>query len=204
MDPIDKLKQEWPVIRRAPLSFVIFLVVGFFLGYGAISWHLHGEMSEKDGELYRYRVVLGIEPGSPGALVELNNQELALRAESIVSKIRDLASAFETRVRELDQLKASGKIDMPQEIEQENQASKDISQSFDSNLASDAYNVDNELRKRLSPEAMSHVVRVPALVADNGSHIPLIALFRGTGVDTYYMRGLADEIEQMARLLPPD
>ena len=71
-------------------------------------------------------------------------------------------------------------------------------------IASDTYNVDNELRKRLSPEAVAHIIRVPALVAENGSHIPIAALFRGSGMDVFYLQGLANEIEQMAKLLPPD
>jgi hypothetical protein len=83
---------------------------------------------------------------------------------------------------------------------------KEVSQDFDRNFASDTYNVEHEVRNRLTPEAMSHVLRVPAFIpnGDPNSRITFSDMMRGSGMDALMIGRLADEIEQMAKLLPPD
>lgn len=191
------------MLTKAPVSFVSLALVFFSAGIGVGLWHYSERLDTKDGEIHRYRVALGIDEASRGALVELNNQELALKAQSIVVKLRQLSSALAQKSDEIQKRTNSGEIDKTQAFKEQMAAMKEVSQDFDSSLASDAYNVENELRKRLDPVAISHVVRVPALVAD-GSRVTVPDLFRGSGFDSVYIGGLADEIEQMAKLLPPD
>ena len=194
------------MLIKAPVTFIglalVFLMAGVQLG----AWHYSELLSEKDGQISRYRVALGIDPGSAGALVELNNQELALKAQSIVVTLRELDSAFRQKSDEIQKRKNTGLIDDKEAGQETIAAAKEISQSFDSGLASDTYNVENELRKRLDPEAMSHVVMVPAFVnnGDLNSRVSIVDLMRGTGFDSFYIGRLADEIEQMAKQLPSD
>lgn len=190
------------MLRGAPVVFIGLMVVSVASGIGVGHWHFSEQLEAKDGEIHRYRVALGIDPASKGALVELNNQELAAKAQSTVAKLRDLSADFDNRSKTIKEQKDAGKLTDMQVLEDEQAVMQQVSQDFDRNLASDADNVRNELRRRLSPEAIAHIVRVPAFWADNGSSIPVTALFKGTGFDTLFIRGLADEIEQMAKLLP--
>ena len=60
------------------------------LYYSSQIGSLREQIAAKDGQLNRYRVALGIDPASKGALVELSNQELALKAQATVTKLREL------------------------------------------------------------------------------------------------------------------
>jgi hypothetical protein len=213
---ITFLKQEWEGLVRAPFSFVMLgalcLSIGFaggMLYYGSEIGSLHEQISSRDGQIGRYRVALGIDAASKGALVELNNQELALKAKSTVASLRALSSELDTKLSAIQKEVEAKKIDQKQASGQMMTARNDVSQDFNNNLASDANNIENELRKRLDPKTIEHVVRVPAFneLDANGnamSHLPFTELFRGSGFDTFYIKGLANEIEQMADLLPRD
>jgi hypothetical protein len=209
----DYIKREWTNLRAAPLSFiglaVVCLVSGFAAGvlyYSGQIGSLHEQISTKDGQLSRYRVALGIDPASKGALVELSNQELALKAQSIVAKLREFDKALEDKGKTINEQQQTGKISKEEADKAQFQAMKDVSEAFDQNLASDAYNVENELRVRLDPSALAHVVRVPAFIAgsDPRSRLTLSELARGSGFDATMLGRLADEMEEMAKLLPPD
>jgi hypothetical protein len=78
---------------------------------------------------------------------------------------------------------------------------------YDNSLASDTYNVENELRTGLDSNALSHVIMVPGFIAGGNprTRITFPQMFRGMGgFEIAWLNRLADEIDQMARLLPPD
>lgn len=213
---ITFLQKEWGELRRAPFSFAtlsaLFLAIGFAGGtlyYSSQVGSLHEQISAKDAQLGRYRVALGIDPASKGALVELNNEELKLKAKSTVASLRELSSELDAKLSIIQKDIEAKKVDQKQAATRMMTARNDISQDFNNNLASDANNIENELRKRLDPKTIEHIVRVPAFneLDANGnpmSHLPFTELFRGSGMDTFYIKGLANEIEQMADLLPRD
>jgi hypothetical protein len=209
MEILEKIKQEARVIKSAPFSFLLFIVVGGSLGYAASQWYyskqiadINGQLNAKDGQINRYRVALGIDRASKGALVELNNQELALKALAVAAELREFNAALDAKSEAMQKQADANKTKPEQALKDKIAAMKEAAQSFDSNLASDAYNVDNELRRRLDPKAIAHIVRVPALIGEDGTRIPVTAFFRGEMIDLFYIRLLADEIEQMAKLLP--
>jgi hypothetical protein len=205
------LKKEWGNLRKAPFAFVMLsalcLSVGFgggMLYYSSQVGSLREQISAKDGQLGRYRVALGIDPASKGALVELNNEELALKAQASVAKLRKLSSVLKPRFEGIQKQLDAGKINQDQALTEKLAAMQEAAQDFEGNLASDAHNVDNELRRRLDPKAIAHVVRVPGFIDSEGTRLPFTEILKGSGIDTFYIPGLADEIEQMAKLLPPD
>lgn len=153
-------------------------------------------------EMARYRVALGIDKASQGALIELNNQELYMKAQSIVLPLRRLADELDRRERIIQKELESKRISKDEAIKQQTAAAQQIAITYDQNLASDAYNVRNEIRKRLSPEAIAHIVRVPAFPAADGASIPLMEIMKGEYMTAFFIRGFADEIEGMAKLLP--
>jgi len=97
----DYIAKEWGVLKTAPFSFIglsILCVVG---GVALASWHYSeristadAQVAAKDAEVGRYRVALGIDKASRGAMVELSNEELLAMANNIVPKIRDLCASF--------------------------------------------------------------------------------------------------------------
>ncbi len=221
------VQKEWRELKEAPFSFIMLAVlclgVGFsggMLYYSSQIASLHeqinskdaqlgtkdDELKAKDGQISRYQVVLGIKPGSAGALVELNNQELALKAQSIVAKLREYNSVLEAKGAAIKGQLADKKVDKDQASKADLAAIREVSQDFDSSLASDTYNVENELRSRLGPSALSHVIMVPGFIADHNprTRITFPDMMRGSGFDAMWLGRMADEIEQMAKLLPPD
>jgi hypothetical protein len=161
------------------------------------------QLKTKDGEISRYRVACGLEPASKGALVQLNNAELTLKAQSVVAKLRKLDSHLDARLKLLDDEARDKKISKGQAFMNRIAAQQEMSKEFQRTCSSDAYNVDNELRSRFDPKAIAHVLEVPALITDDAD-IPISEIAKGTGFDVFYFGKLADEIEQMAILLPPD
>jgi hypothetical protein len=119
--------------------------------------------------------------------------------------LRELDSELDAKLKVVQQSQASGEIQQEQAFKDMMAARQEISQNFDKSLASDADNVQNELRGRLSPEVLNHIVRVPAFVEiPGGSRLTLSEMMRGSGFDTPYIHGLANEIEEMAKMLPSD
>jgi hypothetical protein len=202
--------ERWAVIRPVFGTFLTIMLLMLGGGIAIGSWYYSGridtmkeELAGAQGQVVRYRVALGIDKASAGALVELNNQELALKTESIVAKLREFSHDLQFKEAELQKLVDSGKIkksDMPRE---NMRVMTEVSQAFDENLASDALNVDNELRKRMTPEALSHVVRAPAFVA-GGSRVTFLGLMRDSPMASMMIPAIANEMEQMYKLLPLD
>ena len=216
----DYISKEWAVLRQAPGSFIGLAVVCLIVGFGAGLMYyseqietVKGRLEAANGQIGRYRVALGIDKASEGALVELNSKELALKAERIVAQMRELSRNYESRLEQLRKAQASEKSKKKDDLFAEQmRVMTEVSRDFDENLASDALNVENELHKRLTPEALSHVVRVPALIeirpdgtrAPEGGRVTFLGLMRGMPMGAMLISLLANEIEQMAKLLPPD
>src|ERR1700677_2726545 len=98
----DYIKKEWAALIAAPWSFAgltaVCLGAGFAAGmlyYSSQVGSLREQLNAKDGQLGRYRVALGMDPASKGALVELNNQELALKAQWLVLHLRQFRVELE-------------------------------------------------------------------------------------------------------------
>jgi hypothetical protein len=205
-NPFAEIRQEWPKLKEAPYSFVVLVVVAAGLGLGAEKLlvseqvsSLHEQITAKDGQLSRYRIALGIDKASQGALVELSNQELKLKAKSTVASLRAFSMDAKKRQESIEKEIAAKKRPKKEADQDLLKAMQSVAGDYDSGLESDALNVDNELKKRLDRAAISHVIRVPFLKGADGSEAT--GIFRGTFADIFFIDGLADE---MADLLPED
>ncbi len=207
------ITKEWANLMAARTSFVMLTVLCLGLGFsGGMLYYsgqvgsLHEQLNAKDGLLGRYRVALGIDPASKGALVELSNQELALKTQSIVAKLREYTEMANSNNEAINKRVADGKIDKAEALKEEMADMQNVDRQFDSNLAADTYNVENELRSRLDPSALAHVVRAPAFIfgSDPRSRVTFADMFRGTPLEVSMLGVLANEMEEMAKLLPPD
>lgn len=169
---------------------------------------LHEQIDSKDGEIARYRVALGIDPASKGALIELTNQELQAKSATTVSKLRVFCSTLQKRTDEIQAQLDAGKIDQKTESEEKMAVDKELSQDFITNLRSDAFNVDNELRRRLGPQAVAAIVGItPSIVADDGTRVDILTLVATSAMPGFavgFTCPLAEGIEQMAKLLPSE
>ena len=164
---------------------------------------MKGQLDAANGLIGRYRVVLGIDRASEGALAQLTNQELALRAQGIVAKLRELSRELQNRTDASQKSADSRKGKKAGDGGQQRQILAELTKFFDENVAGDMLNIDNELRKRLSGEALSHVIRAPAFVAGE-SRVTFLALVRSSPMGAMLIPAVADEIEQMYKLLPSD
>ena len=70
------------------VTFIFFAVVSFGLGFNVGRFTYTQELQSARDSATRYRVALGIEPGSSGALVELTNRELKSKAFIVIARLR--------------------------------------------------------------------------------------------------------------------
>ncbi len=203
----EYIKREWDVLTKAPLTFIGLALLSFSAGVGVGLWHYSERLNEKDGQVGRYRVALGIDPASKGALVELNNQELALKAQSTVAELRKLGARLDARFAEINKQENAKKMNHEQAMKAKDAFIEEglrASQDFHANLASDMYNLRNELRRRLDPAAIAHIPSYPFFNMVDGSRLYVDQIVRDMRLDYFLIPKLADEIEQMTKLLPPD
>jgi hypothetical protein len=202
---IEHIQKEWGVLKGAPLSFVILVVLCLLTGIGIGSWHYSERLEEKDGQLSRYRVALGIDKASPGALIELNNEELRAKALATAARLHEICISFRKRGENLQKELAAPKLSEKEKGERSSALMKQESDEFDRTTRTDAAIVEIELRRRLSREAKASILGLPpAFRGSDGSFLPLMNLLSGSGLDVAFICVDGDGIEAMAKLLPPD
>jgi hypothetical protein len=211
----DYIKAEWTVLRAAPFSFVILSVLAMSAGFGAGMLIYSGQVSAlreqnntQSGQISRYRVALGIDATSKGAMVELTNDELKAKSATVVLNLRQFCSEMNRKYAEIRAQVDAKKIDEKAASDQKDDFDKRLSDSFVTNFRADTFNVDNELRRRLGPDAVNSIVGVShSVIADNGAQVDLLSIAISSsspGFTVGFTCVLADSIEQMAKVLPPD
>jgi len=200
----EYIKAEFAVLKAAPLSFMGLVVLSVSAGIGIGAWHYGERLDTQETQIKRYRVALGIDHASEGALIELNNEELRAKALTVSANLQNLCSAYSRKVEEVQK---DPKTDEKGKHERIMAIDKDLSYQFITNLRSDAFNVDNELRRRLGPTAVAAIVGItPSIVADDGTRVDLNTLLLSAGglpgFNMTFTCPLAGGIEQMAKLLP--
>jgi hypothetical protein len=202
---IEHIQKEWAVLKGAPISFVVLAVLCIITGIGIGSWHYGEKIDEKDGQIGRYRVALGIDSASKGALIELNNEELQSKTMNTASKLRDFCKTFEKRTAEITSEMTVGKIDKETFVERTLTVERQLSEEYHKDLRSDFLNLNNELLRRLDPKVSASVIRGP-IFADAHTGTPIARgsfLPERMGIEIPYLCVDADQIEQLAKLLPP-
>jgi hypothetical protein len=202
---LDYLKGEGRVIRGAPLGVVGFCLIVGLLTFKAVDWHYSGQITELQGQNERYRRVLGIAPGSPDALVELTNSEIAAKTKPIVDEIRQRVKQYKDKVNAVDQAKMSGELTENQHFAELMKLRNEASGDFDDGTLSEAINLEHELYKRVRPQDRASVM-APGFSggADSTDRLTLVQIARNTPILIDHMPYLADELEQLSKLLPPD
>ena len=204
MDILEKLRQEGRVIKDAPFSFVIFIAIGLACGYGASTWYYSKQITDRGGQIARYRVALGIDKGSPSALAELTNAELQAKALAVAFKARDLCFSFQKREAQIPHVPQGNKQKGKQFADEDNNLMKDVGEEFDRGMKADFIGANNEILKRLDPKAASAVIRGPMLGdAETGTPIGMPGL-TPDNMEAAFLCTYADQLEQLAKLLPAD
>ena len=208
----EYIAKEWRVLSGAPFSFIILAVLCLLGGLGLASWHysgqistLSGQVTSKDGEISRYRVALGIDKASKGAMVELTNEELYARAVSLTSSVRGLCVLFDKRQAEFAKTFKSNKKSIS---EAEYNVALEITTDYEKSYRSDVTLMLNELLRRLDPKATAAIVRYPIGDADTGTPIDVLTLSpgghngaAGRTIEMSLLCPIADELEQLSKLL---
>jgi hypothetical protein len=214
-DLLDRLRREWENVVRAPWSFVTVTIVAFALAYlAAIGYYssvvasLREQNNAQSGEISRLRVAMGIDATSKGALVELTNEELKGKSRTVILDLRQFCSEYQRKYAAIQAELDAKKIDEKAASDQKDAFDKRLSDSFLRNFRADTFNVDNELRRRLGPDSVNSIVGIShSITADNGAQVDLLSVLVSSGSPGFtvgFTCTLADSIEQMAQLLPPD
>jgi|SRR5712664_1231815 len=205
MSILQELEKEKLVIKRSPWSFLRFLVFGAILGWAASTFYYSKQITDKDGQISRYRVALGIDKASAGALIELNNEELRAKALATAAGLHEICISFRKRGENLQRELAASKLSEKEKGERTFAFIKQESDEFDQTTRTDAATVEIELRRRLSPEAKASIVGLPLVFrGSDGSFLPLMNILSGSGMDATFICVDADGIEAMAKMLPSD
>lgn len=214
-DLLDRLRREWENVVRAPWSFATVTVVAFVLAYLAAAGYyssvvasLREQTSAQSGEISRLRVAMGIDATSKGAMVELTNEELKGKSRTVILDLRQFCSEYQRKYAEIQAELDAKKIDEKAASDQKDAFDKRLSDTFVTKYRADTFNVDNELRRRLGPDSVNSIVGVSrSITADNGAQVDLLSVAISSGSPGFtvgFTCTLADSIEQMAQLLPPD
>lgn len=181
-------------------------IVCLATGVTAARWYDSDKLQDKDAQLNRYRVALGIMPGSPNALVELTNAELRGKALIVSSRVREKCSLVEKGSAKIQALRDGKKIDEAGAFQQNMALLKEVSDEYHRDVRSDALNVQNELLRRLDPKSAAAVVRTPIFAVEaTGTPIGIQSVMpSGLGMDAGFLCEFADELQQLAKLLPED
>jgi hypothetical protein len=198
----DKIVKEAAVIKAAPISAVTLLFVGIAAGVITGAWHYSERLELQATQIQRYRVALGIDEGGPNALAELSNAELQAKALNIASQVRDLCFSFQKRSEQIKPATKGNKKEEQERSDTEMGLMKEISQEFDHDMKSDFVNANNELLQRLDRKAVAGVVRGPIITdAETGTPVAMASLIQGQ-LEAPFLCMYADQMEQMAKLLP--
>lgn len=200
------------MLKQAPAAFiglsVVALAAGFaggMLYYSGQIGSLKEQMNTKDGQIGRYRVALGVDKASRGAMVDLTDDELRAMATTIVSKVRDLCSPIRRRAVEI---RSATKVDDRAAKRREYQLLRALAtegaEQYNKTIRSDRNLLNNEILRRIDKKAAAAIVRVPIWDAETGTPTSILT-FPATGdglMDYALMCAAADETEQLSKLLP--
>jgi hypothetical protein len=198
------LIREWRVLKETPFTFLMLAGACLSLGLGVGKWYYAREIDTLKGQNERYRVALGIDKASKGNLIELTNEELKAKVLSTVPKLRDFCAVVRKKSDAADQELKEKRIDKQTRIKRQIAIINEASYEIDRNVRSDAYLLDNELRRRLDRRAVASLVNVPPSVYfEPDTPIDILSLIpSGTGMDgAFICQIVTDNIEKMAKLL---
>lgn len=190
---IEHILKEWAVLKP-PISFIVLVVLGLLTGIGIGSWHCSERLEAQAGQINRYRVAL--------ALVELTNTELQAKALGTASKVRELCLSFQKRSEQIGPARAGDQKADKEQFDKLLALEQRVSREFDHDLKPDFLNINNELLRRLDPKAVASVVRSPIFTdAETGTPVGIPSVMPG-GIEGAFLCTYADQMEQMAKLLP--
>ncbi len=176
---------EWAVedvreMSEHPRPLVVVLMLG-----GIGGWWLAGRMAygpqiedarstiaQRDDQLSRYRIALGIDKAGEGALVELTNGEMKAKAATTAGKVREMAASYRRRAEAVGKEKLNEAV----ALERQRALMREVGDEFQRTLRADAVNVDNELRRRLGQKVLNSIVGLPPTFYSDGSPIGLFGL----------------------------
>lgn len=214
----EHLKDENYVLKQAPISAIGLLVTGLALGAGAASWYFHDRISEADRrastaveraerlvadaerERDRYKVAAGLTEPASRALLALTNAELKTRARRSAVAIRTLYEEYRPVQADLQARLERKELTERQYWQLRNVAAQRVSDRFDNEARTEALLVSNELRSRLSAQALEHILTfffVPDMQA-----VIWNTVSRGQHYDPFLLRNFAQGIEDMCSVLP--
>jgi hypothetical protein len=195
---IEFFSEYWAVIRPMFGRFLVTILLAVGLGVGIATWHdsgvkdtLNERIIARDEQIERYKVVLDLLPASKGNLMTLSSAELRAKALALATKLHDFCV---TKRDELNRLYPSrdymlGVIAAGDE--------------FDKTLKPDTLLVDNEMRRRILPQALAGIRVDTSLITPEGIPIEPSTLlpdgsYTGFMSSCYY----SGTIAQIARVLP--
>ena len=170
------------------------------------------QVTTRNGEIYRYKVAMGLEIASKGNLIELTNEELRVKSINTASRLGSVCASI--REREISQAetnaKADAKLDKKAKFLRGIERARADSDEINRTVRSDTILIDNELRRRLSPKAIASIPGLsPSLFSsgDTNNETPIDVLTlatTGSMGSSLVLCALSEGIEQMAKLLPSD
>ncbi len=183
----------------APKVFAVAVAMGVAIGYGGADLLYRARLDRQAVQLANYRVALGLDAASEGALAELTTQELRAKAATTVAALR----AFSIATRTEEDAANALATDDTDRAERYAVVRRRRSDEFDRTLRVDAVNVDNELRRRLGPATMESIELPRAFYQGSGGTLVSAASVvpGGIGMSAGFAGVLADAIDQMARRL---
>lgn len=200
MSVLEYIRQEFAVIKAAPPSCLFIVAIGF--GIGGLFYGARLDLAHESNE--NYRRSLGTSAPYSGVYADLSNNDLKAKTARMVKNLRTLQFQYQHRSTDIHVQLQNHEIDQAKFNVLSEAFNQQISEEFTKNFKSEAVALDNELRHRLSPEALKTIVGSPAF----DPPITIVSLLPsgmlGGKIGIFGVEISAGELEQMNAKLPYD
>jgi len=201
---LEYIRKEWRVLKNAPLSFMILIVLSISISGGAWLWYFKERIDAQEQHINRLSQALGIEkPDSIRPLMGLTNTEIKKKGLNVVQSIRSILSnhdnqniglSSQLRKREVTEVRFQELKD-----NEEKRAKEELAE-----INVQALMVHAELKQRVPGTAQMQFGLPDINPADKrDASINVYRAFLSSGVMSIQLEPLlANNIEEMALALP--
>jgi hypothetical protein len=158
---IERLKNEWRVIRQAPFSVFVIMILCSGLAYGVAHFVYNDRLVVRDEMIRRYRIALGIEDATRTSLAVLTNDEFRRKALNLSKKLRDMGQEFESKQKQMDARFKEKERSETEKAEHFTALLKEANltgRRFETEMRVEVLNTLNELHRRIPPGALKTIV----------------------------------------------
>ncbi len=207
-DLLEFLQNNWDVLKKAPLTFALLVLLAGGSGFVAVKWYYEGQiqtlkerdetqkvrLAAKDEQLNEYRQRLQLVPATGTSYSRLTNEELQRKALQVTDRLRQFLTS-ET-MKEGQQMSEWAQMSTAKSEERNR-----IWKQYTDSLLQSSIRVNTEYDSRFKVDAIllrdELLSRLPKQLKNEQAYSMYEHPTNRLG-----MQGIADDLERLAKSLP--